>query len=151
MTEFFRFPHTPHLTWLGKEQPRTDKTLSPEERIFMLENELVVEEKIDGANIGFSLTPNGDIQIQNRGQYLSPPFMGQFSKLSDWLLSNEGTLFDGLESNLIVLENGAPRVIPCNTQLCQIGGYYLMCMISRLVVSSVLRDVINGGKGLKYQ
>lgn len=102
MTEFFRFPHTPHLTWLGTEQPRTDKTLSSEEIDVLLDNDLVVEEKIDGANLGFSLTPDGDIQIQNRGQYLSPPFIGQFTKLSDWLSTNEGLLFDALERNLIV-------------------------------------------------
>ena len=102
MTQFFRFPHTPHLTWLGTEQPRADKILSEARRDAMLANELVVEEKIDGANLGFSLTLDGDIQIQNRGQYLSPPFIGQFRKLSDWLLSNEDSLFDALGRNLIV-------------------------------------------------
>ena len=29
--DFFRFPHTPHLAWLGEGSPRDDKVLSPNE------------------------------------------------------------------------------------------------------------------------
>ena len=25
MDEFFRFPHTPHITWLGSDKPRDDQ------------------------------------------------------------------------------------------------------------------------------
>jgi len=28
---FFRFPHTPHVAWLGQGQPRGDKVLSTAE------------------------------------------------------------------------------------------------------------------------
>ena len=28
MSNFFRYPHTPHLAWLGKTLPRDDKVLS---------------------------------------------------------------------------------------------------------------------------
>ena len=28
MADFFRFPHTPHIAWLGKDSPRDDKVLS---------------------------------------------------------------------------------------------------------------------------
>jgi hypothetical protein len=30
-SDFFRFPHTPHLAWLGNGSPRDDKVLSPHE------------------------------------------------------------------------------------------------------------------------
>ena len=31
MTDFFRFPHTPHIAWLATGAPRDDKVLSPDE------------------------------------------------------------------------------------------------------------------------
>ena len=31
VTDFFRFPHTPHLAWLGEGSPRDDKVLLPNE------------------------------------------------------------------------------------------------------------------------
>ncbi|NLZ78249.1 MAG: DNA ligase, partial [Gammaproteobacteria bacterium] len=27
MSDFFRFPHTPHIDWLGEGMPRDDKVL----------------------------------------------------------------------------------------------------------------------------
>ncbi len=85
MTDFFRFPHTPHLAWLGENPLRNDKLLSPSEAKSLLHSKVLVEEKLDGANIGFSTDPSGHISVQNRGQYLSEPFSGQFQKLSAWL------------------------------------------------------------------
>lgn len=67
---FFRFPHVPHLAWLGKGQPRDDKVLSPDEAAALLSGEVVVEEKVDGANIGFSASEDGELRAQNRGSYL---------------------------------------------------------------------------------
>ena len=53
---FFRFPHTPHLTWLGLGEPRDDKVLSGDEALALLSADVVLEEKLDGANLGFSLS-----------------------------------------------------------------------------------------------
>jgi hypothetical protein len=101
MTDFFRFPHTPHLVWLGQGEPRDDKVLSPVEADALLQSEIVVEEKLDDANLGFSVDPDGGIRAQNRGQYLLPPFGGQFARLDTWLTAHEGALFDTLEAHLI--------------------------------------------------
>lgn len=84
MTDFFRFPHTPHLAWLGKGLPRDDKVLSPSEVGVLLADDVVVEEKLDGANLGWSLAPNGELRAQNRGQYLAEPYAGQFARLPAW-------------------------------------------------------------------
>lgn len=84
-TEFFRFPHTPHIAWLAKGEPRDDKVLSDAEAKVHLAGMVVVEEKLDGANLGFSLDAHGQVRAQNRGQYLQPPFTGQFVRLPDWL------------------------------------------------------------------
>lgn len=43
---FFRFPHTPHLAWLGDGEPRDDKVRTREERDALLSHALVVEEKV---------------------------------------------------------------------------------------------------------
>lgn len=85
MTDFFRFPHTPHITWLGEGSPRDDKVLSPNEVTGLLAGDVVVEEKLDGANLGLSLTPDGSLRAQNRGQYLAEPHAGQFARLPAWL------------------------------------------------------------------
>lgn len=85
MDEFFRFPHTPHLAWLGADAPRDDKVLDPAEARALLAETVLAEEKLDGANLGFSLTANGELRVQNRGQYLQEPHAGQFSRLPAWL------------------------------------------------------------------
>lgn len=102
MTEFFRFPHTPHLAWLGAECPRDDKVLSSAEVSSFLAANVVVEEKLDGANLGISVGSTGTLRIQNRGQYLTNPYSGQFSRLASWLASREGILTEALGSNLIL-------------------------------------------------
>lgn len=85
MDNFIRFPHTPHITWLGTAHPRDDKVLSPSEADELLADVVVLEEKVDGANLGFSLGPTGELRAQNRGQYLAEPHSGQFSRLPQWL------------------------------------------------------------------
>ncbi|HVX56778.1 MAG TPA: RNA ligase family protein [Candidatus Saccharimonadales bacterium] len=90
-SEFFRFPHTPHIAWLGAGAPRDDKVLAPNEVHALLDGPVVVEEKLDGANLGFSLTPDGTLRAQNRGQYLTQPHAGQFQRLPEWMaLHGEG-------------------------------------------------------------
>jgi ATP-dependent RNA circularization protein (DNA/RNA ligase family) len=102
MNTFFRFPHTPHLVWLGKEEPRDDKVLSTSEAKTLLAGEVVVEEKVDGANLGISLDENGQLQVQNRGQYLLQPFYGQFSRLNVWLGQHQQVLLEVLDNSIIL-------------------------------------------------
>ena len=83
--DFFRFPHIQHLAWLGAGKPRGDKVLSPADARALLSDEVVVEEKLDGANLGVSADPAGGLRLQNRGGYLVPPLRGQFSRTSAWL------------------------------------------------------------------
>ncbi len=102
MTDFFRYPHTPHLVWLGEGLPRDDKVLSPVEASALLDGSVVVEEKLDGANLGLSLDADGDLRAQNRGQYLIAPHAGQFVRLPTWLANHATTLRSVLTPNLIV-------------------------------------------------
>lgn len=100
--DFFRFPHTPHLAWLGEGAPRDDKVLSPREVTALLAGDVVVEEKLDGANVGLSLAPDGGLRAQNRGQYLAQPHAGQFARLPAWLAQHGEGLRTVLTPNLIL-------------------------------------------------
>lgn len=101
MNNLYRFPHTPHLAWLGDGEPRDDKVLSPSEARELLTGEVVVEEKLDGANLGFSLSADGKLQAQNRSHYLEEPYPGQFGRLRSWLPAHEEHLIGELGSDLI--------------------------------------------------
>lgn len=102
MMGFFRFPHTPHLAWLGEGSPRDDKVLSPNEVAALLAGDVVVEEKLDGANIGLSLAPDDSLRAQNRGQYLAEPHAGQFARLPAWLTQHGDALRSALTPNIIL-------------------------------------------------
>lgn len=102
MTDFFRFPHTPHLAWLGAGAPRDGKVLSSTDARALLAAEVVVEEKLDGANLGISTDSSGSLRLQNRGQYLLPPYGGQFSRLAGWLAARADVLVPALGDRLIL-------------------------------------------------
>lgn len=103
MTGFFRFPHTPHLAWLGDGRPRGDKVLSHREAEVLLSHDVVVEEKVDGANVGLSVGADGVIVAQNRGAYLSPERIHpQFKPLFRWLLPRRDAIADALRPDLML-------------------------------------------------
>lgn len=108
MSDFFRFPHTPHLAWLGEGSPRDDKVLSKADAEALLASDVVVEEKLDGANLGLSVDSKGFMRAQNRGQYLVPPYSGQFARLSSWLAPREETLTSVLGDNVILFGEWCP-------------------------------------------
>ena len=101
--DFFRFPHTPHLAWLASGAPRDDKVLSSQEASAMLAQEVVIEEKVDGANIGLSVDEQGNLQAQNRGSYLAREASHpQFKPLFHWLEVRRDSLVDTLFPDLIL-------------------------------------------------
>lgn len=81
--------------------PRDDKVLARNEVRVLLAGEVVVEEKLDGANLGFSVGQNGRLRVQNRGQYLSAPLVGQFQRLPEWMEMHEAGLIKALGEHLI--------------------------------------------------
>lgn len=100
--EFHKFPSTPHLAWLGKEPVRGDKVLTESERATFLAGEVSLEEKIDGANLGLSFSPRGELRFQNRGNWLEPPFRGQWRSLRDWSARHEPALRERLIPGLVL-------------------------------------------------
>lgn len=103
MTGFFRFPHTPHLAWLGKGTPRDDKTLDPTEASALLSGEVLVEEKVDGANVGLSVDESGALRVQNRGGWVDREHCHpQFKTLFRWLAPRADAIADALFPDLIL-------------------------------------------------
>jgi ATP-dependent RNA circularization protein (DNA/RNA ligase family) len=99
---FFKFPSTPHLATLECVEVRDDKVLSEDELYRFLQNELVVEEKVDGTNLGISFNTEGSVQLQNRGSYLQLPGVGQWKKLEQWLNPKMDILFNILSDRYIL-------------------------------------------------
>ncbi len=100
--DFHKFPKTPHLAILVDNIVRDDKVMSESEREMFLRHELVIEEKIDGANLGISFDQDVHIQCQNRGAYLQYPYTGQWKKLSEWLAPKADILFEKLTNRYIL-------------------------------------------------
>ena len=100
--DFFKFPATPHLATLPGVDVREDKVLTDAEREEFLHHNLIVEEKLDGANLGISFDSDGNIRSQNRGAYLNLPESGQWKKLDQWLTAKTEALFDTLSDRFIL-------------------------------------------------
>ena len=100
--KFFKFPSTPHLAAFADMDFRSDKLLSDAERNAFLQQNLLVEEKIDGANLGISFDSEGNLLAQNRGAYLFLPGAGQWKKLNEWLAPRQDELFEHLSDQFIL-------------------------------------------------
>jgi hypothetical protein len=100
---FHKFPHTPHLFWLGDGTPREDKVLSKIEADGFLSGEVVVEEKVDGANLGISVGSDGRICAQSRVNFLNPAHChAQWKPLWPWLMRREDDLIEALGRDLVL-------------------------------------------------
>ena len=82
---FVKFPRTPHLMWLGQSTPRGDKLMDPADVKKWLRRPASVEEKVDGANLGISVSAVGRVLAQSRGRYLPRGMGGQWKPLWRWL------------------------------------------------------------------
>jgi hypothetical protein len=100
---FHKFPHTPHLMWLGRGSPRDDKVVKSAEQAAFLASELIVEEKVDGANLGISIGPGGRLRAQSRGNFLAPGRShAQWNLLWPWLAEHRSVLEEGLPDGLLL-------------------------------------------------
>lgn len=104
MSDFIRFPQTPHIAWLGDtDPPRDDKMLSHEDAKEMLLRPITIEEKIDGANVGFSIDESGDLRVQNRGKFLYEDHChAQFKPLFRWLEPRKDLIAEAIFPDLML-------------------------------------------------
>jgi atypical dual specificity phosphatase len=64
---------------------------------------IVIEEKVDGANMGFRLLSNGSIAVQNRSHFVTSKCGEQFKRLDLWLEAHGAQLHALLQSPRWVL------------------------------------------------
>ncbi len=103
MTRIEKFPRTPHLAWLGQDKPRSDKVMDKSERALFLEHPIVVEEKIDGANLGLFVSETGKLKAQNRGTILeSGKTHPQFEPFWNWLGKRMNTITQHLGRRYVI-------------------------------------------------
>lgn len=100
MTEFVRFPQTPHLEGPAGSEIRRDKIMSPHAAEALLNNVVVVEEKVDGENLGMSVD-SGRLRPQARGSYVEPGG-AHFRGLASWLLPRTDRLRTALGADLVL-------------------------------------------------
>lgn len=82
-----KFPRTPHLSGSYLTDP-DDRKVSYEKTLEVLSKPLLVQEKLDGANIGISFQEEtGLLLLQSRGHYLEGGDHPQFDYLKGWAWS----------------------------------------------------------------
>lgn len=89
-----KYPRTQHLEGSGLQ-----KGDDPDRMPFALLKDkfLVVEEKLDGANVGISFEDEGTLRLQCRGHYLEGgPGEVQFALLKPWAQTHQGWLWERL-------------------------------------------------------
>jgi atypical dual specificity phosphatase len=102
---FIKYPRTRHLCDIGAAS-RDDLIFSKDDAQRFLrpyEDEiLVIQEKWDGANVGFRLDPNGKIVCQNRTHTVTSQYHPQFQGLQAWVYQHQSSLYHILSKNTML-------------------------------------------------
>mmetsp|Transcript_65 Transcript_65/g.63 ORF Transcript_65/g.63 Transcript_65/m.63 type:complete len:484 (-) Transcript_65:251-1702(-) len=100
-----KFSRTSHLFNTGGTAVSMDDIVvsKDDEKVFSQMangvNGIYVEEKVDGANMGFTLCADGEILAQNRSHYISSGDHAQFSQLTAWVEEHRQALIHILNSH----------------------------------------------------
>ncbi len=87
--DFFKYPRTPHLA--GSEGTSDDKQLGSADTSRILDDEsLVVEEKLDGTNVGIHMT-DGRLVLQCRGHEITAGMHPQYDLFKQWATTKRTT------------------------------------------------------------
>lgn len=92
----FKFPRTPHLINLGAATD-DDEHVHLAIDTTQTNTRVVITEKVDGANMGFSLSEDKQILVQNRSHHVNPTSHDQFKKLGAWVEKHKEELLKLLD------------------------------------------------------
>ncbi len=99
--DFTKYPRTPHL--FGSRGTDDDKHLGPDESLQLIaDRSLIVEEKLDGTNVGIHFTTSGRLVLQCRGHEISPGMHPQYDLFKQWTMAKRQVLESMLEDRLIL-------------------------------------------------
>ena len=81
--DFVKYPRTPHL--FGSKGTDDDKHLGRKEsEAFIADPSLIVEEKLDGTNVGIHFTTRGRMVLQCRGHEITEGMHPQYDLFKQW-------------------------------------------------------------------
>lgn len=96
-----KYPRTPHLEGSRLQPGDEDLSQIPFEEI--LGKNIVIEEKIDGANCAISFGSDGVLLLQSRGHYLMGGYRERhYNLLKQWAHNNADKLFGVLDTRYIM-------------------------------------------------
>lgn len=99
--DFVKYPRTPHL--FDSRGTDDDKHLgSRESNAFLNDDSLVVEEKLDGTNVGIHFTTKGRLVLQCRGHEITTGMHAQYDLFKQWVMGKRPVLEEMLESRFIL-------------------------------------------------
>jgi len=99
--DFIKYPRTPHL--FGSQGTDDDKHLGRKESAaFIADPSLIVEEKIDGTNVGIHFTSGGRIVLQCRGHEITEGMHPQYDLFKQWTSVKRPVLAKKLGSQFIL-------------------------------------------------
>ena len=99
--EILKYPRTPHLE--GSRLQPGDEGHEHVRLATLDERHAVVEEKLDGANVGLSFTAGGELLLQSRGHYLvGGGRERQFAPFRRWAAAHESRLLERLEDRYVM-------------------------------------------------
>ncbi|MCU0719234.1 MAG: RNA ligase family protein [Pirellula sp.] len=89
--DFTKFPRTPHL--FGSKGTDDDKHLGESEsNAFISDQSLIVEEKIDGTNVGIHFSASGEQVLQCRGHLITEGMHPQYDLFKQWAMVKRSVL-----------------------------------------------------------
>lgn len=99
--DFVKYPRTPHL--FGSKGTDDDKHLGEaESRRFLADPSLIVEEKLDGTNVGLHFTAAGALVLQCRGHLITEGMHPQYDLFKQWAAVKRFALERMLEDRRIL-------------------------------------------------
>ncbi|MFO0893130.1 MAG: RNA ligase family protein [Isosphaeraceae bacterium] len=99
--EFVKYPRTPHL--FGSRGTDDDKHLGDAESArFVADLSLIVEEKLDGTNVGVHFTGDGEVVLQCRGHLITEGMHPQYDLFKQWVAVKRLALEERLEDRYIL-------------------------------------------------
>jgi len=99
--DFIKYPRTPHL--FGSKGTDDDKHLgSKESKAFLADDSLIVEEKLDGTNVGIHFTRSGRMVLQCRGHEITEGMHPQYDLFKQWTAVKRPALESALGDRFIL-------------------------------------------------
>ena len=99
--EFVKYPRTPHL--FGSRGTDDDKHMGEAESLrFIADGSLIVEEKLDGTNVGIHFTADGKLALQCRGHLITEGMHPQYDLFKQWAVVKRPVLEGRIEDRFIL-------------------------------------------------